>query len=149
MVHTLRVTLRDVSPDVWRRLIVTSETTLPKLAQVLERVMGWDSYHLHMFDVGGIQFGAPDEEFDIDNLIDHRKVTVKQVLPRVGSALRFDYDFGRRVGARRRRRGDRGAAGRQAVPGLPRRGAGMSSGGLRRAASLRRPGRRDRRSEPS
>ena len=93
-VHTLKVTLRDVSPDVWRRVVVRSETTLPKLARTLEAAMGWESYHLHLFDAGGIQFGEPDEDFDSDHVIDARKVTVKHVLPEVGSALRFDYDFG-------------------------------------------------------
>ncbi|MBA2283431.1 MAG: plasmid pRiA4b ORF-3 family protein [Acidimicrobiia bacterium] len=37
-------------------------------------------------------FGEPDE--DDDWTIDERKVTVKQVLPRVGAALVWQYDFG-------------------------------------------------------
>ena len=91
-VYTLRVSLRDVEPTVWRRIVVPSETKLPKLARWLEAVMGWEGYHLHSFDVAGLQFGAPDE--DADYVIDERRVTVKQVLPGVGSALRWDYDFG-------------------------------------------------------
>ncbi len=93
-VYTLKVTLREVSPPVWRRVVVRSETTLPKLARMLEAAMGWQSYHLHMFDVGGVLFGEPDEDFDSDSVIDDRKITVQQVLPGVGSTLRFDYDFG-------------------------------------------------------
>ena len=54
--------------------------------------MGWEGYHLHLFDVGGLLFGAPDE--DADYVIDESRRTVKQVLPRVGSSLRWDYDFG-------------------------------------------------------
>jgi pRiA4b ORF-3-like protein len=93
-VHSLKVTLRDVSPEVWRRDVLRSETTLPQFARTLEAAMGWRSYHLHQFDVGGIQFGQPDEDFDSDDVIDGRKITVKQVLPDIGSSLRFDYDFG-------------------------------------------------------
>jgi hypothetical protein len=91
-VYVLRVSLRDVKPEVWRRLAVRSETSLPKFAQILERVMGWEGYHLHMFDVGGVLFGDPDE--DADYVINERSATVRHVLPRVGSALKWDYDFG-------------------------------------------------------
>lgn len=93
-VYTLTIALRDVQPAVCRQLVVKSETPLPKFAQMLERVMGWESYHLHMFEVGGILFGPQDDEFDSEHVIDERKVTVQQVLPRVGAQLRFDYDFG-------------------------------------------------------
>lgn len=91
-VHVLRVSLREVEPVVWRRLVVRSEMPLPKLNQALERVMGWEGYHLHMFDVGGILFGEPDE--DADYVINEKAATVKHVLPRVGATLRWDYDFG-------------------------------------------------------
>ncbi|CAN5576769.1 plasmid pRiA4b ORF-3 family protein [soil metagenome] len=91
-VHVLRVSLRDVEPVVWRQVVVKSDTPLPKLARTLEQVMGWDGYHLHMFDVAGILFGEPDE--DTDDVINEKAATVKHVLPQVQSALRWDYDFG-------------------------------------------------------
>jgi hypothetical protein len=91
-VYTLRITLRSVEPEVWRRIVVRSETPLATFARILERAMGWEGYHLHMLDVGGILFGEPDE--DADYVINERGITVRHVLPRVGSALRWDYDFG-------------------------------------------------------
>jgi hypothetical protein len=91
-VDTLRVSLRDVEPTVWRRIVVPSETKLPRFARWLEAAMGWEGYHLHSFDVAGLQFGAPDE--DADDVIDERRITVKQILPRVGAALRWDYAVG-------------------------------------------------------
>jgi hypothetical protein len=134
-VHVLKVTLRDVEPQVWRRLVVRSEAPLPKLNQALERVMGWEGCHLHMFDVGGILFGEPDE--DADYVINERAATVKHVLPRVGASLRWDYDFGDGWGGR----GDRLTRPRQALPGVPRRCSGMSTGGLRWHPGLRAPPR--------
>jgi hypothetical protein len=65
---------------------------LPKLARALEATMGWESYHLHMFDVGGVLFGDPDE--DMDYVINEKYATVKKVLPGEKAQLRFDYDFG-------------------------------------------------------
>jgi len=72
--------------------VVRSETPLSKFARHLEQALGWEGYHLHMFDVGGILFGEPDE--DADYVINKRGVTVRHVLPRVGAGLRWDYDFG-------------------------------------------------------
>jgi len=39
-IHQLKVTLRDVRPPVWRRIVVRSETRLDELAAVLEAAMG-------------------------------------------------------------------------------------------------------------
>lgn len=90
--HTLRIELVGVEPLVWRRLVVPSETKLPRLNRLLEAVMGWEGYHLHMFEIGDLHFGALDE--DDDDVIDERRITVRQLLPRVGSQLRWVYDFG-------------------------------------------------------
>src|SRR3954452_23639607 len=91
-VHVLRISLRDVSPEVWRTLVVRSDTKLPQLSRIFENVMGWGGYHLHMFDVSGILFGVSDE--DADHLINEKAATAKHVLPRVGASLRWNYDFG-------------------------------------------------------
>lgn len=63
-----------------------SEMKLPKLNRMLEAVMGWQGYHLHMFEIADLRIGAPDE--DDDDVIDERPITLKQLLPRVG----FDPD---------------------------------------------------------
>lgn len=91
-VHTLRVELLRVEPLVWRRFVVPSETKLPKFNRMLEAVMGWEGYHLHMFEIADLRIGTPDE--DDDDVIDERRITVKQLLPRAGSQVRWAYDFG-------------------------------------------------------
>jgi len=91
-VHTLRIELQYVEPTVWRRFVVPSETKLPKFNRTLEAAMGWEGYHLHMFEIADLRIGAPDE--DDDDRIDERQITVKQLLPRVGSQVRWAYDFG-------------------------------------------------------
>lgn len=91
-VHVLRVSLRDVEPQVWRRLVVRSEMPLSTLNYALEVVMGWDGDHVHMFDTGETLFGERHE--NAGYLTDERSATVCAVLPRVGASLRWDYDFG-------------------------------------------------------
>lgn len=93
-VHRLKVTLRAVRPPVWRRIEVRSTTKLSDLAWVLESAMGWDGSHLHMFEAGRNRYGAPDPEGWGPSVLDERKHSLGAVLPREGSKLRFDYDFG-------------------------------------------------------
>ncbi len=90
--RVLRLTLEDVEPVVWRRVVVPSETKLPKFNRMLEAAMGWEGYHLHMFRIGDLRFGPPD--LDDLGMIDERKITVAQLLPNLGSELMWDYDFG-------------------------------------------------------
>lgn len=89
-VYTLNVTLREVSPAVRRRIIVRSDAAA-KFARVLEVAMGSEGSHLHMFDVGGVPFGEPEE--DSDYVIDERYATERHLLPGAVEA-EVDYDFG-------------------------------------------------------
>jgi Plasmid pRiA4b ORF-3-like protein len=92
-VHQLKITLRQVAPAVWRRIVVPSDTRLSALSDVLEAAMGWSGGHLHEFDVGGERYGQPDPDGD-DDAADERGVRLAEVLPTVKSKLRWDYDFG-------------------------------------------------------
>jgi hypothetical protein len=92
-IHTLKVTLRGVKPPVWRRIVVDSQIRVSALADVLEAAMGWVGGHLHLFDVDGVTYGEPDPEWD-DDVIDERKARLADVLPKVTSRMRWDYDFG-------------------------------------------------------
>ena len=45
-IYQVKVTLEGIRPPIWRRILVTSDTTLGKLHSILQVVMGWDDYHL-------------------------------------------------------------------------------------------------------
>jgi Plasmid pRiA4b ORF-3-like protein len=40
-VYQLKVTLRHITPPIWRRLLVTSDTTIARLHDTLQTVMGF------------------------------------------------------------------------------------------------------------
>jgi hypothetical protein len=48
-VVSLKVTLRDTKPPVWRRLLVPGETTLGDLHRAIQAAMGWEDYHPALF----------------------------------------------------------------------------------------------------
>ena len=89
----LRVELAEVEPPVWRTLQVPDDFTLGDLHAVLQIALGWEDAHLHEFVAEGGRWGPPDEEAPGD-LQDEDEVTVSEVLPAPGSALRYEYDFG-------------------------------------------------------
>ncbi|WP_222271907.1 plasmid pRiA4b ORF-3 family protein [Modestobacter marinus] len=87
----LTVTLLDVQPPVWRRLVVPESMSLRELHAVLQTVMGWQDAHLHLFRVQGVQYG--DAEDFPGQLGDEEATTVGDVANR-SVEFSYDYDFG-------------------------------------------------------
>jgi len=58
VVYQLRIMLREVTPLVWRRILVTGDTTVAQLHAVLQTVMGWEDLHLHQFRIHGKAYGV-------------------------------------------------------------------------------------------
>lgn len=48
-IYTLRITLRDSKPPIWRRVVVPSHITVGQLHEVIQIAMGWTNSHLHQF----------------------------------------------------------------------------------------------------
>lgn len=92
-VYQLKITLRDVNPPVWRRVLAPSVLTLAQLHAVLQAAMGWEDCHLHEFHVGGLAIGAPDSDAP-RTLINEKKVRLLDVLDKVGAKGVYSYDFG-------------------------------------------------------
>jgi len=59
VVYQIKITLKGSKPPIWRRIQVTSDTTLARLHRILQRVMGWEDYHLYQFVVGGMEYSDP------------------------------------------------------------------------------------------
>lgn len=90
--YQIKVQLRDVTkPPVWRRLQVPDNVGLDWLHEVIQRAMGWDDSHLHVFSRGSARYGVPDGDLDFR---DERKARLSKLLTRVGDKIGYDYDFG-------------------------------------------------------
>jgi len=95
----LRVELHEVTPLVWRRVLVSNQWTLASLHGYLQWVMGWTDSHAHEFEVGdGIV--APewwiDEvglDTDTSKYRDERRVSVAAVVSQLGSRGEFEYRY--------------------------------------------------------
>jgi Plasmid pRiA4b ORF-3-like protein len=90
--YQLRVVLRDVSPLVWRRLLVTSDTTIAQLHEILQLAFDWSGEHLHRFRIHGKDYWTPQWGglvFDEDA----RQVPLSRFRLHRGERFRYEYDF--------------------------------------------------------
>lgn len=91
-VFRVRITLDDVVPTVWRRVLVPGAVRLAKLHHIFQAAMGWTDSHLHAFTIGDQLYGMHFDDYPEEE-IDENEVTVLQA---VGEHRRFsyEYDFG-------------------------------------------------------
>ncbi|MBV9224754.1 MAG: hypothetical protein JOY85_12030 [Acidobacteriaceae bacterium] len=52
-IYQLRLVLAGISPMIWRRLLVSSETTIAQLHHYLQVSFDWSGEHLHRFRLHG------------------------------------------------------------------------------------------------
>jgi hypothetical protein len=57
VIYQLKVVLLGISPMIWRRLKVSSDSTIEDLHYTLQIAMGWEDIHLHHFIIYGKQYG--------------------------------------------------------------------------------------------
>ena len=92
-VYQLKVTLRDSTPPIWRRIQVTSDIRLSTLHLLLQVVMGWEDAHLHQFMAHGIYYDTPHPDFGFE-VQNEQQVSLQQVVSRAKDKLIYEYDFG-------------------------------------------------------
>ena len=94
----LRVTIDDVEPLVWRRLVVPLSWRLDQLHLAIQAAFNWWNAHLHEFRIGGLRYGDPDDEDmafeDSPRVFDEREVRLRDFGREDGTAFAYVYDFG-------------------------------------------------------
>lgn len=93
----LKITLKSSKPQIWRRFLVEDSITFHRLHEIIQRVMGWENYHLYEFLVNELKILKPPEEYGGEPL-EHGEMSSKKVRLSLLKAerLKFNYlyDFG-------------------------------------------------------
>lgn len=93
-VFQLKVTLRDIEPPVWRRIVVDASTSLDRLHEYIQAAFGWWNYHLYEFEIDGTRYGIPDPDWDFGPPVKNsRRINLGNVAD-VGNSFTYSYDFG-------------------------------------------------------
>jgi hypothetical protein len=91
----LKIELLDITPTIWRRLIVPETIKLPKLDRVIQNAFGWTNSHLHEFIIGGVEYAYPDPDgADELGLVDETKIVLIDALGLEARCFDYIYDFG-------------------------------------------------------
>jgi Plasmid pRiA4b ORF-3-like protein len=92
-IYQLKVWLHGISPMVWRRLLVRSDSTIADLHYTIQIAMGWSDVHLNRFHIHGQDFGVYH-----DGGMSFADSPEKVVLSAFGFRTRerfiYEYDFG-------------------------------------------------------
>jgi hypothetical protein len=95
-IFQLKITLNDISPPIWRRIHVNSDTLLFDLHKIIQTTMGWTNSHLHQFVYNDRLYCNPEyeEEWDDSRQVDYSKVRLDKILLSVNQHIIYEYDFG-------------------------------------------------------
>ena len=88
----LKVALLGFRPPIWRRVLVPAHFDLAKLHRVIQESFGWEDYHLHAFQIHGIDFGEPDPDGWSD--YQSERITLAKLNLQPKAKFRYEYDFG-------------------------------------------------------
>lgn len=61
-IYQLKVTMKEIKPLIWRRILVNGDINLYKLHKVLQAILGWKNYHLHTLTFEDIVYAIPSPE---------------------------------------------------------------------------------------
>lgn len=89
----IRISLADITPEIWRRVVVPAAISLAGLHTVIQATMGWEDSHLHMFLISGKRYGPPENEDGGLELLDAARYQLGDLVAE-GDRFLYVYDFG-------------------------------------------------------
>ena len=95
--YQLRITLANIEPRIWRRIVVPGSVTLAKLHNIIQIAMGWGNDHLYLFTVVREQYGegmGASTDFSESKVSNAKRVELQDVALRKGAKLLYEYDMG-------------------------------------------------------
>ena len=94
--YTLRVTLKDIKPSIYRKFVVPSNISLRGLSELIADLMGWTHSHLDQFRVGRTYY-MPSYQMEHDPFScgeAQEDYALSDVLSEKGKSIEWEYDFG-------------------------------------------------------
>src|SRR4051794_16524180 len=91
-VYLLHVWIRQISPMIWRRLLVRSDSTLAALHDIIQIAFGWTDSHLHRFRIHGRNYGV-SRVGGLSFSRDARQVRLADFQFRLNERFLYEYDL--------------------------------------------------------
>jgi hypothetical protein len=92
--YQVKITIRDIEPDIWRRLLVPSGITFHKFHKIIQAAFDWQDYHLYLFELPDFLIKVPDFDFPLHEVEKNPKsIKIDPVFEEHRSML-YEYDYG-------------------------------------------------------
>lgn len=94
--YQLSIKLLRIEPPIWRRIVVPETVSLAKLHTIIQRVMGWENYHIYLFEAGREQYGEGVSEWaEVEQrVVNAKRVMLQDLAVRKGARFLYTYDMG-------------------------------------------------------
>jgi Plasmid pRiA4b ORF-3-like protein len=93
VIYQLKIFILDISPMIWRRVKVRSDSTIADLHYIIQIAMGWTDSHLHRFVIHGKDYGVA-QIGGINFTDDPTEVKLADFGWKVKEKFLYEYDFG-------------------------------------------------------
>ena len=101
-IYQFKITLKEITPAIWRRILVPENYNFWDLHVAITDSMGWLDYHLHVFRIrrkhahADAEIGIPaDEEHEDElNFLAGWEIPISDYFYEVGVNAEYEYDFG-------------------------------------------------------
>ena len=101
-VSQFKIELEEISPPVWRRILVPSDYNFWDLHVAIQDSMGWQDYHVHHFEIKGkgkikmTQIGMPDfsGSGDLPEVFPGWEIMMYKYFSDLGVKAKYFYDYG-------------------------------------------------------
>lgn len=101
-VYQFKIVMKEITPVIWRRIIVPETYNFWDLHVAIQDAMGWLDYHLHLFRIRrkhshkDTEIGIPDEDrFEGEpEILPGWEIPISEYFYDVGIASDYIYDFG-------------------------------------------------------
>ena len=100
-VYQFKITLKSISPPIWRRIQVPESYSFWDLHVAIQDVMGWLDSHLHEFEIINPSIGIkvaieiPGEDFDMDReTLPGWEQKIDDYFNMENRVAYYEYDFG-------------------------------------------------------
>ncbi|MGO9411442.1 MAG: plasmid pRiA4b ORF-3 family protein [Spirochaetia bacterium] len=93
-VYQLKLSVSNIRPPIWRRILVRSDLTLARLHLIIQSLMNWYNYHLYQFDIGQEEYGPPLEDDDLHGKRKSPGIRLSRAFGKGIKSILYEYDFG-------------------------------------------------------
>lgn len=98
--YQLKISLIDIKPSIWRRIIVPPNITFFKLHKIIQATFNWQDYHIFNFDFGDAVVCLPDPEYSLGEFygsgveeLNAKKVKIDRLFTKDKTFI-YEYDLG-------------------------------------------------------